>query len=286
MYVCSLVPYSSHIHLTSIPFPHPRHDSMFFLIQYSPHTHLILILHISSFFHFCPIIYCFYLTFILSHIHPPKQIIYDPFLFNISGAWEDVDKYGDWFTWTGSPRAQIFARSVCLSVAFFLCPSALVCAVPVFAFRTLISHSSHSHHISHIHLTFLPLSSYFTFISYSSHAHSVPHSSHSDQSKVTDVTTMQHTMRYNNFKLDPLSACNCTPPYRYDLIPHSSHSMLIPFSSHTSFASHFPYYSTFIPYSFSFRILTKPSILTSSHIHLNHHPTFIPYDFLFLVLIP
>lgn len=28
----------------------------------------------------------------------------------MSGSQELVDKYGDWFTWSGAPRAKIFAR--------------------------------------------------------------------------------------------------------------------------------------------------------------------------------
>ncbi|XP_065892307.1 putative phospholipase B-like 2 isoform X2 [Dysidea avara] len=34
-----------------------------------------------------------------------------------------------------------------------------------------------------------------------------------DQDKITDLKSMIHLMRYNDFKHDPLSACNCTPPY-------------------------------------------------------------------------
>lgn len=34
-----------------------------------------------------------------------------------------------------------------------------------------------------------------------------------DQGKVYDLTTMIKIMRYNNFKNDTLSRCNCTPPY-------------------------------------------------------------------------
>nr|KAG5702281.1 hypothetical protein BaRGS_002948 [Batillaria attramentaria] len=34
-----------------------------------------------------------------------------------------------------------------------------------------------------------------------------------DQSRVKDVDTMTKLMRYNDYKNDPLSRCNCTPPY-------------------------------------------------------------------------
>ncbi|XP_012944732.1 putative phospholipase B-like 2 [Aplysia californica] len=34
-----------------------------------------------------------------------------------------------------------------------------------------------------------------------------------DVPKVTDLDSMTKLMRYNNFKNDPLSRCNCTPPY-------------------------------------------------------------------------
>lgn len=34
-----------------------------------------------------------------------------------------------------------------------------------------------------------------------------------DHHKVTNMTTLYQLIRYNNFKEDPLSRCNCTPPY-------------------------------------------------------------------------
>ncbi|XP_064620556.1 putative phospholipase B-like 2 [Lineus longissimus] len=34
-----------------------------------------------------------------------------------------------------------------------------------------------------------------------------------DHGKVVDMETMVHLMRYNDFKNDPVSRCNCTPPY-------------------------------------------------------------------------
>ncbi|XP_059156193.1 putative phospholipase B-like 1 [Physella acuta] len=34
-----------------------------------------------------------------------------------------------------------------------------------------------------------------------------------DVTNVRDLTTMTKLMRYNNFMNDPLSRCNCTPPY-------------------------------------------------------------------------
>lgn len=34
-----------------------------------------------------------------------------------------------------------------------------------------------------------------------------------DQGKVEDIDTMMKLMRYNDFQHDPLSRCNCTPPY-------------------------------------------------------------------------
>lgn len=34
-----------------------------------------------------------------------------------------------------------------------------------------------------------------------------------DAPKVTDLNSMTKLMRYNNFKVDPLSQCNCSPPY-------------------------------------------------------------------------
>ncbi|XP_035209140.1 putative phospholipase B-like 2 isoform X2 [Stegodyphus dumicola] len=34
-----------------------------------------------------------------------------------------------------------------------------------------------------------------------------------DQGKVSDVSSMTKLMRYNDYKNDPLSRCNCTPPY-------------------------------------------------------------------------
>ena len=32
-------------------------------------------------------------------------------IFNISGTAQLAQKYGEWFTWDGSPRAKIFARN-------------------------------------------------------------------------------------------------------------------------------------------------------------------------------
>ena len=38
-----------------------------------------------------------------------------------------------------------------------------------------------------------------------------------DHVKVTDLNSMTKLMRYNNYKEDPLSRCNCTPPYSANL---------------------------------------------------------------------
>lgn len=35
---------------------------------------------------------------------------YFPNIFNLSGNWDNVKKYGDWFTYDKTPRALIFAR--------------------------------------------------------------------------------------------------------------------------------------------------------------------------------
>lgn len=35
---------------------------------------------------------------------------YYPEIFNKSGCWGNVEKYGDWFTYDKAPRAQIFKR--------------------------------------------------------------------------------------------------------------------------------------------------------------------------------
>lgn len=67
-----------------------------------------------------------------------------PDIFTMSGNDELVKKYGDWFTYDKTPRAQIFKR---------------------------------------------------------------------EQSKVKDVNSLMQLMRYNDYKYDPLSRCNCTPPY-------------------------------------------------------------------------
>lgn len=75
---------------------------------------------------------------------PSYNVPYFPEVFNLSGQWDNVKKYGDWFTYQKNPRAQIFKR---------------------------------------------------------------------DQAKVTDIDSLRTLMRYNDFKNDPLSKCNCTPPY-------------------------------------------------------------------------
>ncbi|KAH6942884.1 hypothetical protein HPB50_011417 [Hyalomma asiaticum] len=66
------------------------------------------------------------------------------FIFNVSGWWTLVKKYGDWFTYDKTPRALMFLR---------------------------------------------------------------------DHGNVRDMCSMMRLMRYNDYKNDPLSRCNCTPPY-------------------------------------------------------------------------
>ncbi|XP_054925794.1 putative phospholipase B-like 2 isoform X2 [Dermacentor andersoni] len=66
------------------------------------------------------------------------------YIYNISGWWRLVEKYGDWFTYDKTPRALMFLR---------------------------------------------------------------------DHIKVRDMDSMIKLMRYNDYKNDPLSRCNCTPPY-------------------------------------------------------------------------
>ncbi|XP_041348219.1 putative phospholipase B-like 2 [Gigantopelta aegis] len=75
---------------------------------------------------------------------PSYNVAYFPEVFNASGGPESVKKYGDWFSYDGTPRAKIFKR---------------------------------------------------------------------DHVKVGDLKSMQKLMRYNDFQHDPLSQCNCTPPY-------------------------------------------------------------------------
>ncbi|XP_071093734.1 putative phospholipase B-like 2 [Haliotis cracherodii] len=72
------------------------------------------------------------------------NVAYFPEIFNASGGPENVKKYGDWFSYDHTARANIFRR---------------------------------------------------------------------DHSKVKDIDSMMKLMRYNDFTHDPLSRCNCTPPY-------------------------------------------------------------------------
>ena len=65
-------------------------------------------------------------------------------VFNNSGGPAMVAKFGDWFSYEKTPRAQIFKR---------------------------------------------------------------------DQGKIRDIDSMTKMMRYNNYRKDPLSRCDCTPPY-------------------------------------------------------------------------
>ncbi len=37
---------------------------------------------------------------------------YQPSIYNLSGVPDLVAKYGDWFSWSGSPRAKIFSRNI------------------------------------------------------------------------------------------------------------------------------------------------------------------------------
>jgi len=75
---------------------------------------------------------------------PSYNIPYFDGIFNMSAAWPNVKKYGDWFTYEKNPRALIFRR---------------------------------------------------------------------DQDTVVDMDSLQKLMRYNDYKNDPLSRCDCTPPY-------------------------------------------------------------------------
>jgi hypothetical protein len=75
---------------------------------------------------------------------PSYNIAYFKEIFNASGGPEMVAKYGDWFTYERSPRANIFRR---------------------------------------------------------------------DHHKVVDVDSFLQLMRYNDYTNDPLSKCECTPPY-------------------------------------------------------------------------
>ncbi|KAL5017012.1 hypothetical protein ScPMuIL_006601 [Solemya velum] len=75
---------------------------------------------------------------------PSYNTAFFPEIFNMSGDQANVDKFGDWFTYDHTPRANIFRR---------------------------------------------------------------------DHINVKDIDSMMKMMRYNDFKHDPLSRCNCTPPY-------------------------------------------------------------------------
>ncbi|KAH8036913.1 hypothetical protein HPB51_006974 [Rhipicephalus microplus] len=77
-------------------------------------------------------------------LHVLEQLPAFEFIFNVSGWWRLVEKYGDWFTYDRTPRALMFMR---------------------------------------------------------------------DHHKVVDMDSMMNLMRYNDYKNDPLSRCNCTPPY-------------------------------------------------------------------------
>ncbi|XP_022686057.1 putative phospholipase B-like 2 [Varroa jacobsoni] len=75
---------------------------------------------------------------------PSYNIAYFPDIFNISGQWDLVKKYGDWYTYDKTARALIFQR---------------------------------------------------------------------DHGKAVSVEGLRRLLRYNDYKNDPLSKCNCTPPY-------------------------------------------------------------------------
>ncbi|XP_050409470.2 putative phospholipase B-like 2 [Patella vulgata] len=72
------------------------------------------------------------------------NVAYFPGVFNASGGNEMVKKYGDWFSYNYTARANIFRR---------------------------------------------------------------------DHGNVRDIDSMMKLMRYNDYTKDPLSRCNCTPPY-------------------------------------------------------------------------
>jgi len=75
---------------------------------------------------------------------PSYNGAYFPQIFNISGQWDLVKQYGDWYTYDKTPRALLFKR---------------------------------------------------------------------DQYNAIDAESLRRLLRYNDFKNDPLSKCNCTPPY-------------------------------------------------------------------------
>ncbi|XP_003746012.1 putative phospholipase B-like 2 [Galendromus occidentalis] len=75
---------------------------------------------------------------------PSYNVPFYPEIYGGSGWKEQVEKFGDWFTYDKNPRSQIFRR---------------------------------------------------------------------DQGMVRDIGQMFKLMRYNDFKNDELSRCNCTPPY-------------------------------------------------------------------------
>jgi len=75
---------------------------------------------------------------------PSYNVAYFPKVYNLSGQWDQVQKYGDWFTYDKTPRALIFRR---------------------------------------------------------------------DYTKVKNMASLTKLMRYNDYTHDPLSRCNCTPPY-------------------------------------------------------------------------
>ena len=75
---------------------------------------------------------------------PSYNIPFYPKIFDLSGGPALVKKYGEWFSYEGSPRAKIFARN---------------------------------------------------------------------HTMITNTESMIQLMRYNNFKHDPLSKCDCDPPF-------------------------------------------------------------------------
>jgi len=75
---------------------------------------------------------------------PSYNVAYFPKVFNMSGQWDQVRAYGDWFTYDKTPRALIFKR---------------------------------------------------------------------EYGNVKNMASLTKLMRYNDYTHDPLSRCNCTPPY-------------------------------------------------------------------------
>ena len=177
----------------------------------------------------------------LTHWPCTRTCRYYSNIFQESGFAEMAAKYGSWFTWNGSPRALIYARNHSLvtdmesmirlmrwvwSRVVITCVHrklySLHCYWTVHSTNLLAStHVSTAHCTAPYHWHFRYHCWYRLHYAVTVQVLFTVHrlrvyliiSTHAVTSSYSLYSVPSPTDRYNNFQHDPLSRCNCTPPY-------------------------------------------------------------------------